>query len=196
VAHLLLLLWHINFKKRIDMKKTAKITFMIILMIWGGTTVKSQGLSIDSPNYRTAIGLRGGELGGLTFKHFTSSDGALEAILGLGYSHPRVFAFTLLYEKHTPAFNVSGMRWYYGGGGHVTVIGERSGYYRNPWGFRRYYYESNAIGLGIDGIVGLEYKIPPIPFAISFDLKPYVEVVSGGGTFWSLDPALGIKLTF
>ena len=177
------------------MKKTAGILMIALVMMVTKTTVKAQGLSIDSPNYTTAIGLRGGDLGGLTFKHFTRPDGALEVILGLGYRHPRIFALTVLYEKHTPAFDVPGMRWYYGGGGHVTVVGSRSGYYRYPWGVRRYY-EGDALGLGIDGIVGLEYKIPPIPFAISFDLKPYIEVLSPGGVFWSLDPALGIKLTF
>lgn len=174
--------------------KIALLFFLGIILFAPATF--AQGLSIDSPNYRTAIGLRGGELGGFTFKHFTQSDGAFEVIVGLGYRNPHIFSVTLLYEKHTPAFNVSGMRWYYGGGGHATVIGDRSGYYRHPWGRPRYYYEAGAVGLGIDGILGLEYKIPPIPFAISFDLKPYIEVTSAGGAFWSLDPALGIKLTF
>jgi hypothetical protein len=173
-----------------------KLVLLTILTLTISSISFAQGLSIDSPNYRTAIGLRGGELGGITFKHFTRSDAAVEAIFGVGYSDPRLFAFTLLFEKHVPAFNVSGMRWYYGGGGHVTLVGSRSGYYRHPWGFRRHYYDGGVVGLGIDGVLGLEYKIPPIPFAISFDFKPYIEVVSGGGVFGSLDPALGIKLTF
>jgi hypothetical protein len=176
-------------------KDTVRIFLIAMLVAFMANPAKAQGLSIDSPNYRTAIGLRGGELGGLTFKHFTQPDGALEVILGLGYRHPRIFSLTVLYEKHVPAFNVSGMRWYYGGGGHVALVGNRSGYYDFPWG-RRYYYETGAVGLGIDGIFGLEYKIPPIPFAISLDFKPYIEVFSQGGVFWSLDPALGIKLTF
>lgn len=177
------------------MKKAIKLFFIALSLVLIGAAAKAQGLSINNPSYRTAIGLRGGELGGLTFKHFSRSDGALEAILGLGYRDPRILTLTLLYEKHVPAFNVSGMRWYYGGGGHLTLVGNRSGYYEFPWG-RRYYYETGAVGLGIDGIFGLEYKIPPIPFAISLDFKPYVEVFSRGGVIWSLDPALGIKLTF
>jgi hypothetical protein len=156
----------------------------------------AQDLSIDSPNYRTAIGLRGGDLGGLTIKHFRSTDRAVEAILGLGYRDPRILSLTLLLEKHVPAFYVNGMRWYYGGGGHVAVVASHTGHYRFPWGRHRFEYERGAVGLGVDGIVGLEYKIPPIPFAISFDLKPYIELYSAGGVFWSLDPAFGIKLTF
>jgi hypothetical protein len=177
------------------MKKVARVIFLSLLFVFSAKTAEAQGLSINSPGYRTAIGLRGGELGGLTFKHFSRSDRAIEAILGLGYRDPRILSFTLLLEKHVPALNVNGMRWYYGGGGHVTLVGDSDGYFEFPWG-RRYYYENRAIGLGIDGIFGLEYKIPPIPFAISLDFKPYIEVFSGGGFIWSLDPALGLKITF
>jgi len=178
------------------MKKRQKTVIILILIILAPVVNFAQGLSIDSPNYKNAIGLRGGDLGGLTIKHFNSSDKAIEAIIGLGYRDPRIFSFTLLLEKHVPAFNVTGMRWYYGGGGHIAAVATYSGYYRLPWGRYRFEYEKGAVGLGIDGIVGLEYKIPPIPFAISFDLKPYIELYSAGGVFWSLDPAFGIKLTF
>jgi hypothetical protein len=178
------------------MRQAIVVFLFVFSLLLQGNQLQAQSLSIDNPNYRTAIGLRGGDLGGLTIKHFTSSEAALEAILGLGYREPRLFSFTLLFEKHVPAFNISGMRWYYGGGGHLTLVGSRSGYLRHPWGRYRYYYEGGAVGLGIDGILGLEYKIPPIPFAISLDFKPYIEVFSTGGVIWSLDPALGIKVTF
>ncbi len=177
------------------MKKIVRI-FLLVSLLFPGYLLQAQSLSIDSPDYRTAIGLRGGDLGGLTFKRFTSSESAFEMILGLGHREPRLFSFTFLFEKHVPAFNVSGMQWYYGGGGHLTLVGSRSGYIRHPWGRYRYHYEGGAFGLGIDGIVGLEYKIPPIPFAISLDIKPYIEVFSPGGVIWSIDPALGIKVTF
>lgn len=178
------------------MKKLFSILLFLSFLTLPLHQIQAQGLSIDSPNYRTAIGLRGGDLGGITFKRFTGSESAIEAILGFGYREPRLLTFTFLYEKHAQAFDVSGMRWYYGGGGHVSLVGSESGYIRRPWGRYRYYYESGALGLGIDGIVGLEYKIPPIPFAISLDIKPYIEVFTPGGVFWSLDPALGIKVTF
>jgi hypothetical protein len=178
------------------MKTKAKKWMMLMISILAINTGVFAQLSIGSPDYRTAIGLRGGELGGLTIKHFTSSSTAIEGILGLGYGNPYLFSATLLAERHIPALNISGMRWYYGAGGHITLVGAHSGYYRYPWGKYRYYYESGAVGLGLDGIFGLEYKIPPLPFAISLDFKPYVEVMTPGGMFWSLDPALGIKITF
>jgi len=42
----------------------------------------------------------------------------------------------------------------------------------------------------------MEYKIPSIPFALSLDVKPYVEVITNGRVWTSLDPGLGIKVTF
>jgi hypothetical protein len=178
------------------MKTITAIIFIGLSVLFVSSSLRAQGLSIDSPNYTTAIGLRGGDLGGFTYKKFTSGDRALEAILGVGFSSPRLFSLTVLLQRHTPALNVSGMRWYYGWGGHVSLVGSSSGYIRRPWFGERYYYEGGAVGLGVDGVVGLEYKIPPIPFAISIDIKPYIEVFSSGGVVWSLDPALGIKVTF
>jgi hypothetical protein len=183
-------------KKVEKLKKVLVVVLFMIPVILASPKARAQGLSIDSPNYTTAIGLRGGDLGGLTFKHFTGGDRAIEAILGVGYGNPRLLSLTVLLEKHTPAFNVSGMRWYYGGGGHVSIVGSRSGYIRRPWFGERYYYEGGAFGLGIDGIVGLEYKIPPIPFAISIDIKPYIEVFSPGGVIMVAGPGTRYKSHF
>ncbi|MCB9195828.1 MAG: hypothetical protein H6598_06365 [Flavobacteriales bacterium] len=148
-------------------------------------------MAVNTPNYKTAIGVRGGETSGLTIKHFMNSHTALEGIVGVWN---RGFSGTLLIERHQQAFNVDGLRWYYGFGGHATVVGNRYVWYNNG---RRYaVYGDERIGLGIDGIAGIEYKIPKAPFALSFDLKPYVEVVSNGNVWMSLDPGLGIKVTF
>jgi hypothetical protein len=160
------------------------VAFTIISII----TANAQ--SINSPDYKNAIGLRGGYPSGLTFKHFSSSNTAFEGILGVWQ---RAFSVTLLYEKHANAFNVSGMRWYYGGGGHVAVA--TSGRYDGRDRYYRRYYDDDA-AFGIDGIVGLEYKIVPIPFAISLDLKPTLEITTGGYTYFDLDPGLGLKFTF
>lgn len=164
------------------------IFFIVAFTIISIITANAQ--SINSPNYTNAIGLRAGAPSGLTFKHFNSSGNAWEGILGVWY---RAFSVTVLYEKHAQAFGESGMRWYYGGGGHVAVAG-RGNYVR---GDRYYYrYDNNDAAFGIDGIIGLEYKIPPIPFAISIDLKPNIEVTTGGYAYFAIDPGLGIKFTF
>lgn len=143
-----------------------------------------------SSSYNTAIGLRAGGTSGLTVKHFTSKGAAWEGIIGLWNN---AFSLTALYEKHAHA-GAPGLNWYYGGGGHIAAqngrFGNRSYYYH------RDYYKNDGVGIGIDGIVGIEYKITPIPFAISFDLKPFIEINTRGGAFFALDPGLGLKFTF
>jgi len=144
----------------------------------------SQSLSKE---YRFALGLRAGETSGITFKFKTKNYSNIELIAGFWTDW---FNFTALYEKNVPAFNVEGMHWYYGGGGHVSILTD----VQRENG--RYYNRGEDFALGIDGIVGLEYKIPPIPFAVSFDLKPLVEVYRDGGVYIGIDPGIGIKFTF
>lgn len=143
--------------------------------------------------YNVAVGLRAGETSGLTIKGFTGSGAALEGILGM-WSHG--FSATLLYEVHTPVFNTDGFNLYYGGGGHVAFFAGDHHWYR--YGKRKYHYydDHDGMGLGIDGVVGLEYKIPKAPIAFSLDLKPYIEFNTRGGTWVSLDPGLGLKVAF
>lgn len=142
--------------------------------------------SFDS-DYKYALGLRAGGPSGITFKFRNANDNSIEFIAGFWADF---ISLTALFEKNTPAFDVDGMIWYYGGGGHVSfftneVIDDR-------WYYRR----GDGFALGIDGIVGLEYKIPPIPFAVSLDLKPFLEVDRGGDVHLGIDPGLGIKFTF
>ena len=142
-------------------------------------------------SYSTAIGLRGGETSGLTIKHFIGGQTAIEGILG--FWHHGLHA-TVLIEYYANAFGASGLNWYYGGGGHFAIDGGRS--YYGYGQKRKDYYDDGNFGLGVDGIVGLEYKITNIPIAISLDLKPYVEVISNGRIWGSIDPGLGVKFAF
>lgn len=145
----------------------------------------------QSGSYKTAIGLRAGETSGLTIKQFLGSSTALEGIIGI-WSHG--FSGTLLFEKYAGT-GVDGLNVYYGGGGHVAFETHHHHwyYYKKD---RYYHHRHGYVGLGIDGVVGLEYKIPPVPIAISVDLKPFVEVTTGGSVWMSFDPGLGIKVAF
>ncbi len=141
--------------------------------------------------YSTAIGLRGGETSGLTIKHFVGSSTAIEGILGLWNSG---FHATVLLEKHVNAFGIESLNWYYGGGGHFAIDNGNKYY---GYGRRRGdFYTNGSFGLGVDGIIGLEFKIPQVPIALSLDLKPYIEVISNGNIWGSLDPGLGVKVAF
>ena len=85
---------------------------------------------------------------------------------------------------------------YYGLGGHFANEAGRTYLLYDRERNRVYRYSSRGYGIGIDGVLGMEYKIPPIPFAISLDIKPFMEFNSDGNVYLKLDPGLGLKFTF
>ena len=143
--------------------------------------------------YDFAVGLRSGGTSGLTLKKNYGST-AVEGIVGFWHDG---FSVTGLWEKNAMAFNETGLNWYYGVGGHLAVYGDSFDGNSGPsWYDHPHHIDDGAVGFGVDGIVGLEYKIRNVPIAISFDFKPYLEVVSDGGVLFSMDPGLGIKVAF
>ena len=164
------------------MKKLILILFFVFLIT--GTSVAQ---------YNFAIGLRSGGTSGITLKK-NNSDRSLEGIIGFWKDG---LSLTALWERNAIAFNVSGLKWYYGMGGHFGVYGDNFNTRWGPsWYGNPYNLDNGGVGIGVDGIVGLEYKISEIPIAFSFDFKPYVEILTNDGIFFSFDPGLGIKLAF
>ena len=149
--------------------------------------------AVDSYDYTNAIGLRAGETSGLTYKHNFSGGNTFEGIVSMW---PYTIGLTGLYERtlHT---GTPGLNWYFGGGGHINAGNARSRvYYWNNGEQYVYVRQRNAMALGIDGILGLEYKFRPIPFALSADIKPYIEGSNYGYSYFSFDPSIGLKFTF
>jgi hypothetical protein len=143
----------------------------------------------DAQSYKTAVGLKfGGYENGPSVKYFMNESTALEGILGIR-NHGLVV--TGLYEIHQTAFNTAGLKFYYGFGAHVGAVG--SGVYKR-FGSDDNYYNDSHILLGADGVLGLEYKLPDAPIALSLDLNPRLELATG--PFFDLAPGLGIKYTF
>jgi hypothetical protein len=168
------------------MKKLFTIVCCIMFTLVSLTS-SAQGHGVHG-YYDNALGIRAGSPSGITFKHFFSSFEAIEAIASLW---PYGFGVTGLYEIHANAFDVEGLNWYYGGGGHLHFYTLESSIER--WKSRE---SAAGVGLGIDGILGIEYNIPSIPFTIGFDFKPAIEVTTYGDIFPSLDPGLSIRFNF
>ncbi len=144
--------------------------------------------------YDFAIGVRAGGTSGITARKIIHPNSAVEGILGIWNDG---LSITGLYEKHPNAFNVNGLHWLYGAGAHVAFYNANYRGYRGPaWFTENREIEDGAVGVGIDGMAGIEYKVPEIPLAFSFDLKPFIEFASGSVTWFSLDPGVGIKLAF
>ncbi|HRG59279.1 MAG TPA: hypothetical protein PK323_10000 [Bacteroidia bacterium] len=173
--------------------------FKIALLMLGlilSAKVKAQNElnpKVNTFNYKNAIGIRAGVTSGLTFKHKFNGGNAFEGIVSLW---PYSLGVTALYEKIATT-GTEGLNLYYGIGGHLNTGNYygRKVYYRT---YDNYVYVADRANyaIGIDGIIGIEYKFKPIPFAISADLKPFIETSPYRYTHISLDPGLGIKFTF
>lgn len=159
------------------------LSILSILTYWNNL----KGQAINTANYKLAFGVRAGETSGIDIKYNTNNNSSIEGILGLWNN---AASFTGLYEKSVNILNAPGLIWYYGIGGHVSFTTETYNI-----GTRKYRAAQDA-GFGVDGIFGIEYKILPIPFVISFDLKPFIEIKTKGDIFLAFDPGIGIKFTF
>ncbi len=147
------------------------ITALLLLALALTSNVKAQN------DYDTAIGFRLGYYNGLTLKHFVSGAGAVEGILFTR----AYYGWTLgvLYEHHTPFFDVKQMNWYFGGGAYAG------------------FYDTHTT-IGLVGDLGLEYTFKSAPFCISLDWQPYIPVINPHkyNGFIGDGGALSIRYTF
>ncbi len=161
-----------------------KIKYLIVLLF---ACLASSLSNSYAQSYKTALGLRfGGLTSGVTLKHFTNSNTALEGILSVGRKN---FLITGLYEKHSSTSKNSDLKFLYGFGAHVGFFQDGGSYYYNDG--RRY---TSSTVLGIDGILGLDYKFNKAPVNISMDLKPFIDFF--GGNYVYLDGGISLRYTF
>lgn len=109
-------------------------------------------ISVNAQDYKAAVGIRFSSKAALinnsvSLKYFFSEKTAVEGLISL--SDP--FALGLLIEQHKPLLT-NKFKYFYGGG-----------FYGAFSGLRR---------AGLQGIAGLDYKIPTIPLNFSIDWKP------------------------
>lgn len=108
-------------------------------------------VSANAQDYKGAIGVRFSSNAALvansvSLKYFFNEKTAAEGLIT--FSDP--FALGLLVEQHKPF--VSGIKYYYGGGVYAGFSGDRK--------------------FGLQGVIGLDYKIPTLPIGFSIDWKP------------------------
>lgn len=145
------------------------IAFVILLSL--ASVSKSQS------GYRTALGVKVWDGAGISFKHFVSGNNALELV---GFFWNQGMRVTGLYEIHGPINGASGLQWYIGPGAHV-------GFYDDKFG--------GGTFVGIDGVIGLDYKFNGAPINLSLDWQPSFEFGAGRGFYGSWG-GLGIRYTF
>jgi hypothetical protein len=126
-----------------------------------------------SAQYKSAVGVRFSSRAALvnnsvSLKYFFSNKTAVEGLIT--FNDP--FALGLLIEQHKP-LTTEHFTYFYGGGIYAGFSGQRRA--------------------GLQGIIGLDYKIPVVPLNFSIDWKPELTVTKE----FSFEPqALGVSARF
>lgn len=130
----------------------------------------------NSSTYSTAVGVKIYP-GSISVKK--SIDGS-KYVEGLAAFWNKGFRATALLEFHNDFNNAPGLRWYYGAGAHLGFYNSKN-------------YNGSTL-IGIDGVLGLDYKINGAPLNISLDWQPSFEF--GNGTGFEGWGGLGIRYAF
>ena len=149
---------------------------LILAVAIMAVTISSQAQSMGS-SYRTALGVKIWDGAGISLKHFFRENRAGDFI---GYFWSQGFRFTGLYEIHGDFAGAEGLKWYIGPGAHLGFYNDKNG---------------DGVYIGIDGVIGLDYKFNNAPINLSLDWQPSFEFGDGRG-FYGNWGGFGIRYTF
>ena len=147
--------------------KKAEAVCSILMALLFTISVKAQDKQITSPaeDYKMALGIRFSTKPAIvnhsiSFKYFFTQKTAGEVL----FSMVKPFALGLLVEQYQPLAGTS-LRYFFGGGVYSNFGSTRDA--------------------GLQGVIGLDYKIPAIPFNLSVDWKPELTLAKN----FSFEPA-------
>ncbi len=186
------------------------------------TSSHSSKASVSTAQPSWGIGLRAGNLTGLSVKKYLGKS-ALEFSLGTlytyGYNYNKRFkddyqyvsyygrnrglGIQLHYMGQKAIKGAPGLDWYYGGG--LQVRFDRTSYtyrYKSYYGNGKNDYvwvqttdRPGFADVGLDGLIGLEYKFKEVPLALFVDTNLYIELVHTPG--WvNMQGGLGLRYNF
>lgn len=146
-------------------------------------TAVNRQVHLYATPYKKAIGVKMYP-SAISYKVFVKTNAAFEY---LGYVSLDGFRATALYEKYMPIEGNENLTWYVGYGGHLGLWSEE---------WKKNNPNHNAgIALGVDGILGLDYKVKNAPLNLSVDWQPSFNFV-GASYFESGWAGLGVRYTF
>lgn len=140
------------------------------------------GVSIAANAQPRAIGARLGWGAEVSYQHTLKGADFVEADLGL-------FTFNALQVSAIYNFMIAQPQW--------TDRGEW-GFYAGPGAAAGLgFYEHSRFNLAAAGQVGLEYTFW-FPLQLSFDIRAQLgaSIGNGGGFYWGIGPALGVRYRF
>ncbi len=147
--------------------------------------------------YDNSLGLRLGTTSAMTYKRFIAKEQALELLVS---GRKDGFQLTTLYEFHRPTnLNISkNIFFYYGVGAHIGYVKEYVDQYRLNSSIITV--ESNRetlFTMGVNTVIGVEYRWLVVPMTIGADLKPFFEFIGMRETEFTIwDAAISIKYVF
>jgi hypothetical protein len=151
---------------------------ILLLVIFSCLALSKAEAQRHSQDYSTAIGIKFYPTA-FSIKHFVNDGDA--AIEGLGYFWNYGFRVTGLYEFHHDLAGVDGLKWYIGPGVHFTAYDTRYG---------------GGSAVGLDGVLGLDYKFEDAPVNLSIDWQPSIEFGNGYNNGFYNMGGLGIRYAF
>ncbi len=148
------------------------------------------------------LGLRFGDPLGITAKKYMGNNRAWEFVLGRpagwwygrgyysdrferrskyddfdydGYDGDFAISMQVHYLFHQDIPDAPGLQWYYGFGGQLRFRGYD--YHYRDDNDRRYSDRVIDVGVGVDGVAGLEYTFQEVPLSVFLDLTLYLEII-------------------
>ncbi len=133
-------------------------------------------LGLKAQTHIQYLGLRGGVSYGISSKIFNGEFKALEGLLSF---RSRGVQLTALIETYKPLYlkHTDRVYFYSGMGAHLGYTGWRedrflkSNLFRNDFSTRKY-----SPVLGLDGILGVEYRFREVPLVAAVDYKPFFDL--------------------
>lgn len=158
---------------------------LLILLLCISVYVANSQQNKNSDIYKTAIGLKIYP-GAITAKHFINTNTAIEGIATLTNRFLRI---TALYEIHNKLGSYESLKWYYGGGAHIGFGGD-SFFYSDGT-----YSGDEGTTIGLDGILGIDYKFKQSPLNLSIDWQPSIVII-GNTYFMGLSGGVSLRYAF
>lgn len=147
------------------------------MIVTASTSLAQENATYHSAVYKTAVGVKFYPTG-ITLKRFITDSRALEFV---GFFYDEGERVTGLYEFHYNIPDIEGLKWYAGPGVHLALYNNKHG------GFT---------SVGVDGVVGLDYKIKSAPINLSLDYQPSIQLTDYYGDRFTSWGGLAIRYTF
>ncbi len=155
---------------------------VIVLLCVSRTSAQSANETYSTSTYDRAIGIKFPGGFAVSYKQFLKDYQNVEAE---AMFWNQGFWVVGLYEFNWNIPDIEGLRWYAGGGAHL-------GFWNNNYSKRS---NTSSAGFGLDGVIGLDYKINTLPINVSLDWQPAVDLIGSTG-YNAAYGGIGVRYTF